>query len=103
MSAADLFDWAASQVRYPARVHDPVTSYESAEAIGQHVTSLEAMVLEALETHGGQTSEQLAARLGISLVTVSPRLRPLEKKGKVRRAGTRPNSSRRNATVWEAV
>src|SRR5215831_7052336 len=100
MTESNLFDWAAHQTQYPARRKDPLTSFQAAEAIGQHVTALETLVLDALKA-GPATTEELAARLDISLVTVSPRLRPLELKGKVRRKGTKANSSGRQATVWE--
>src|SRR5262245_55929979 len=98
----NLFDWAAHQTQYPARRRDPATSFEAAEQIGPHVTHLEGAVLQALKQQGPATTEELAARLGMSLVTVSPRLRPLELKGKVRRAGTRANSSGRQGTIWES-
>ena len=97
----NLFDWGERQ--YPARRHDPLTSFKAAEQIGAHITSLEAAVLDTLAAHGGMTTEEMAARLGISLVTISPRLRPLEKKGRVRRAGTKSNLSGRQAVIWEAV
>src|SRR5262245_24722325 len=96
-----LFDWAAHQTQYPARKRDPLTSFEAAEQIGPHVTHLEGAVLDSLKQQGPATTEELAARLCISLVTVSPRLRPLELKGKVRRAGVKLNASGRNATLWK--
>src|SRR5262249_19222878 len=98
--AMTLFDWAAHQTQYPARKRDPVTSFQAAEQIGQHVTHLEAAVLDALKA-GPAKTEELTSRLGISLLTLRPRMRQVELKKKVRRAGTRANSSGRQATIWE--
>jgi len=47
---------------------------------------------------GDATSHELAERLGLSLVTVSPRLAPLRRKGLVVEAGRRDGR-----TVWRRV
>lgn len=67
------------------------------------VTHSEQVVLSTLRQrpHGG-TSEEIAAWTGMSLVTASPRLKPLEVKGHVERAGKRANRSGKLATVWKA-
>ena len=79
-----------------ARRNDPATSHEAAQRVcGQE---LALRVLESLQTHGCATSHELAARLGLSLVTVSPRLKPLETFGKVQRVGRS-----QGRTVWAAV
>lgn len=83
-----------------ARRTDPATAQEAAASVP--ATDLELLVLTALQ-EGAATTEELARRLDLSLVTVSPRLKPLERKGFVRRAGRRQNVSGRPATVWEAV
>lgn len=59
--------------------------------------SLAARVLEELRAHGPGTSHELAERLGLSLVTVSPRMAPLERAGHIEAAGT---VNRR--TLWKA-
>lgn len=85
-----------------ARRTDPETSKHAAETL--NTAALERVVLEALrERPQGATSEELAEDTGLSLVTISPRLKPLEGKHLVRRDGTRPNRSGRPATVWKAV
>jgi predicted transcriptional regulator len=86
-----------------ARRADPPTSHEAARSV--KVTDLEAVVLEALRlSYNGLTSHELAERTGLSLVTVSPRLRPLADKGEVRDSGRkRKGESGRNSIVWEAA
>lgn len=85
-----------------ARSSDPQTSHEAAESV--RPTELESTVLEALRTFpAGATSYQIAAALGLSLVTVSPRLRPLVCKGLVVDSGHRARGpSGRSQTVWQA-
>lgn len=79
-----------------ARRSDPATSSDAAAKIDGK--SLAARVLAELEANGPGTSHELAERLGLSLVTVSPRMRPLANAGKVAEDG------RRNGrTVWRAV
>jgi predicted transcriptional regulator len=86
-----------------ARRTDPETSRDAALAIVCNVSELEARVLRELHrASGGLTSHELAARLHLSLVTVSPRLRPLVVKDKVvdskeRRVG----ESGRSSIVWK--
>jgi len=86
-----------------ARHTDPDTSREAAESVD--ATRLQSLVLGALKSAGpsGLTTEELSERLNLSLVTVSPRLSPMEKKGLVARAGRRPNRSGRTAIVWRAT
>ena len=94
------FDFSAP----PARSSDPATSYAAAESIRASIPALEEAVLSALRTAGptGLTTEQLADRMRMSLVTVSPRLAPLAVKGLVRQDGRRMNRSGRTAIVWVA-
>jgi predicted ArsR family transcriptional regulator len=83
-----------------ARNTDPDTSWDAAETVD--VTRLEELVVQALTKNPtGLTTEELSSRMRLSLVTVSPRMRPLEKKGKVVRSGKRPNRSGREAIVWK--
>ena len=86
-----------------ARNTDPLTSDLAADSV--QVTGLEALVLSTLRTAPqGLTSEELAFFIGLSLVTISPRLRPLLEKGLVMKAPeTRANRSGRQAIVWLAV
>jgi len=81
------------------RSDDPATSLAAAESI--NTTKLEEIVLGELSKNNGMTSFELAASTGLSLVTVSPRLRPLVRKGAVRDSGIRRTSpSGRNVIVW---
>ena len=79
-----------------ARRSDPETSQEAAGRTDG--ARLAQMVYEELKSRGGSTSHELAARMGLSLVTVSPRMKPLEDAGKVRRIGRRDGR-----TIWEAT
>lgn len=73
---------APSEPAY-SRHSDPITSVIAAAKVD--TSSLEALVMAALESvPDGLTSHQIAERTGQSLVTISPRLRPLVRKGLVR-------------------
>lgn len=90
----DLLDGVP--LRALARSSDPGTSHAA-------VTSIDAggiahQVLVELLAGGPGTSHELAERTGMSLVTVSPRMKPLEDAKRVRRAGKRDGR-----TVWEAI
>lgn len=76
---------------------DPPTSRAAAARVS--TTDLEALVLNVLRAHpSGLTSHEVAAALGRELVSVSPRMRPLCAKGRVRETGRRDGR-----TVWEAT
>lgn len=79
-----------------ARSTDPVESHIAAAKV--ETTPLEDRVLFALGQRP-MTTHQLAAYLDLSLVTVSPRLAPLRRKGKVQRSGRTDNGR----AVWELV
>lgn len=81
-----------------ARASDPETSHAAAARARDFAGALGVKVYEELAKHGPGTTHELAERMGLSLVTVSPRMRPLELQGRVRRAGRRLGR-----TVWEAV
>jgi hypothetical protein len=85
-----------SQHEALARMTDPATSHEAAGRVDGK--SLAAMVLAELKAGGAGTSHELAERMGLSLVTVSPRMRPLANAGKVIEDGKRSGR-----TVWKAV
>jgi DNA-binding MarR family transcriptional regulator len=87
-----------------ARRTDPETAHEAAESISDALPALEAQVLTALRARGdrGATTHELAEYLQLSLVTVSPRLRPLALKGLVLDSGfKRAGSSGRRSIVWK--
>lgn len=81
------------------RKHDPETS--KAAARSTDATLLELAVLHGLAQRS-MSSHELAEALGMELVSVSPRLAPLVRKGKVRDSGQRRKGpSGRNSIVWE--
>jgi len=98
----DQFSWHNKTDAY-ARRSDPETSHEAAESI--RPTELEADVLSVLKGTGdnGATSHELAAIMHLDLVTVSPRLRPLARKGLIiETAERREGPSGRKSIVWKA-
>ncbi len=84
-----------------ARATDPGTSHVAAAAVPN---DLEARVLEELRKFpNGATSFQLAESMALSLVTVSPRMRPLVDKGYIEDSGQRRRGeSGRAQIVWRA-
>lgn len=86
-----------------ARSSDPDTSH--AAAAGVQVETVEARVLGALRLRpAGLTTHDLASALGLSLVTVSPRMRPLVKRGEVRDSGFRARlPGQPSRIIWQAV
>jgi hypothetical protein len=85
-----------------ARASDPDTSREAAKRANQYASRIDAAIIgyPTRHPHGG-TSRDISAETGLDLVSVSPRLKPLEKAGRVRRAGRRVNpTSGCGATNW---
>lgn len=78
-----------------ARRTNPSTSREAAAKVDGK--GLAAQVLAEL-AKGEGTTHELAQRLHLSLVTVSPRMAPLQRKGLVTMAGKRDGR-----TVWRRV
>lgn len=85
-----------------ARHTDPSTSFDAANSV--NVAELEQKVWACLASEGAATTEELTDRLSpLSLVTISPRMAPLRRKGLVRGIGKKRNRSGRAAIIWEAV
>lgn len=83
-----------------ARNSDPETAHEAAESV--YASGLEKQVLEYLQEHGPSTTHEIADGTGLSLVAVSPRMRPLTRKGLVQDSGRRrANGGSRKSIVWE--
>jgi hypothetical protein len=79
-----------------ARNTDPGSSHEAAGKI--NVTKLQLLVVQTLrEKRVPMTSIDIAKHLGIHLVSISPRMKPLEDSGQIVCVGTMPalNSSGR--------
>lgn len=86
-----------------ARHGDPVTSHAAGVAIAECEDHLFDQVHEWLLQQGeaGGTSFEIAEGTGIERVTVSPRLKPMEKLGLVRRTDERRTGpSGRSSIVW---
>lgn len=84
-----------------ARASDPETAHRAAEST--HAERLSAIVLRALRERGPATSEEVAEYTGEPLVCVSPRFRPLERRGMVEEWGKRRNRSGKLAIAWRIV
>ena len=80
-----------------ARNTDPDTSHEAAKI---HTSTLESMVFEALNKHGPMTAEEISQVTGVSLQSITPRIKPLMKIGILVDTGLRkPGASGRNRRV----
>lgn len=86
-----------------ARAHDPETAQAAAKSVP--VNEMESAILAALRKYpNGLTSYELADVTGLSLVTVSPRMRPLVRKGLAEDSGeNRPTPGGSKAIVWKAI
>ncbi|MGC2234280.1 MAG: hypothetical protein WBA09_22455 [Candidatus Acidiferrum sp.] len=86
-----------------ARRRDPDTSKRAARSVD--ATPLQRMVLSLLNQHSaGLTTHQLAEFMDIDLVTVSPRIAPLVRRGLVCDSGQRrKGESGRMSIVWKVV
>lgn len=92
--------------RYPQTpcAQDRDTSRAAAEAIKPLAPGLRAKVLDVIERSNGLTADEAAGRLGLSILSVRPRLTELSRLGQVRDSGERRrNRSGTNAIVWAAV
>ena len=89
-----------------ARNTDPDTAHAAAAAIELKVVGLQLTCLEALRAAGarGLTSREISEATGIEHSTVSPRLRPLERKGLIIETDARRRCAKgREARVWRVV
>lgn len=86
-----------------ARKSDPSPSHAGANMVTPVTGDLEHSVLTCLFQYGPLTTEGISDTTGLSIVTVSPRMRPLLRKGLVRKVGKKANRSGIPATLWEAV
>ncbi len=86
-----------------SRKTDPKTSHDAGNSI--EVTEREFEVLKTMrQRRRALTTVEISEFSGIPLWTVSPRMKPLEKKGLVQRAGTKRNEiSNRNMTTWKIL
>jgi hypothetical protein len=83
-----------------SRQRDPLTSKKAAATVP--VAELEDRVLRALRlSRDGLTTHELSFTLKVDLVSVSPRMKPLVRKGLVENSGRfRRGNSGRASIVW---
>jgi predicted ArsR family transcriptional regulator len=80
------------------------TARAAAVAIAGRVGRLRQAVLIVLRRHGPLTADEIALRIGESVLAVRPRVTELSKLGKIERTGERrPNASGQTAHVWRLV
>jgi predicted ArsR family transcriptional regulator len=92
--------------RYPGTPgsKDRDTSHAAADQIAEAAPQLRARALAVVERSNGMTADEVAGRLGISILSIRPRLTELARLGKVRDSGVRrKNVSGRRAIVWSPV
>ena len=89
-----------------ARKTDPVTSHEAAEAITPSLNKIEQGIYDALCSFlpKGATSDEISEASGIQYRTVTPRLKPMCKKGFVVDSGEhKRGDSGRRQIIWMAI
>jgi predicted ArsR family transcriptional regulator len=83
---------------------DTDTSRAAASDAAATAPRLRGKALAILERSNGLTADQVAARLGLSILSIRPRCTELSRLGKIRDTGERRrNASGKNAIVWAAV
>jgi predicted ArsR family transcriptional regulator len=92
--------------RYPGSpgAQDRDTSRAAAASIAPAAPLIRDQVLAQFERSAGMTADECAGRLGLSILTVRPRVTELSRLGKLRDSGDkRQNRSGRSAIVWTPV
>lgn len=80
------------------------TSAAAASEVAEAAPILRARCLAVLERSNGLTADEVAGRLGLSILSVRPRISELTRQSKVRDSGhRRRNVSGKRAIVWAAV
>lgn len=76
-------------------------SQDAADAMAEHAPSLRERVEFILGFEGPMTTDEMAARLNVSVLSVRPRFSELMKLGKIEQTGERrTNDSGMTANVW---
>lgn len=89
-----------------ARKTDPKTSHDAADSISPILNQIEVGIYNALLEFlpGGATSDEIVVASGIQYRTVTPRLKPMSRKGFVRDSGeTKKGESGRKQIIWRAI
>jgi predicted transcriptional regulator len=98
-SMRDLFRYFGSP-----GAQDRDTSRAAATAIAPAAATIRAQVLALFERSRGLTADEAAGRLGLSILTVRPRVTELARMGRLRDSGARrTNGSGKSAIVWSPV
>lgn len=80
------------------------TSLAAAEHAAETAPLLRGKALAIVERSNGMTADEVAGKLGLSILSIRPRMTELSRLGKVRDSGKRrANASGRNAIVWAPV
>lgn len=80
------------------------TSQEAAEATDPRVEDLKDQILGSLSGLGPGTADEVATRLGFSILSIRPRFSELKVERLIRKTTTRrKNASGHTAVVWELV
>ncbi|MFS0737528.1 hypothetical protein ABC347_10805 [Sphingomonas sp. 1P06PA] len=84
---------------------DRDTSRAAAAEIAHDAPTLRAKALAVLERSNGLTADEVAGRMGVSILSIRPRVTELARQGKVRDSGARRHNatSGKKAIVWAAV
>jgi len=100
-----LFNADCREVRPEPPHRGGDTQVEAATRIRKSVGNLERMVLDALQTYGPATNDELVKHTGISLQTICARVWTLRKHlGLIEDSGLRrPSSKGRAAIVWQKI
>jgi predicted ArsR family transcriptional regulator len=94
----DLFGFLAPE---PAPVTTRRESYESAVI---HASRHRAMILECLRECGPRSADEIAAKIGLSILSTRPRVSELAKAHDIEPTGERRiNDTGKSATVWRLV
>lgn len=85
-----------------ARATDPTTAHDAAASV--NTNHYEQIVVDYIREHGPSTTHEIADGTGLEYATVTPRIKPLTRKNKVRDSGeVRSWRSGRKSIVWELV
>jgi predicted ArsR family transcriptional regulator len=78
-------------------------SEDAAKAISGKANRMRAAVLEKIaQRPAGATADEIAHDLGLSILSVRPRVSELNRSGEIRQTGSRrKNESGMTATVWQ--
>ena len=86
-----------------SRRADPQTSHDAAEHSAEFRAKHEGAIWAALKDYGPGICETIAMGTGLDEIAVARRMKGLERRGLVRRAGIGVNRKGNKCTRWEAA